>query len=179
MILDKYPRADLHELNLDWILKTVKHLQETVENLNVDEIIRELIEDGTIYDHFGGYFNRYYLTYQDMQNDTELQNNMVVLCLGYKNPMDGGIAYFGVSDNVGTRSLACQNGLYAHLAIEPKMEIVPFLALHSDDMGDAINDAQLAGVHQIFVRADLNCDIDTEINLSYDLEVSPETTFIR
>lgn len=177
MILDKYPRADLHELNLDWILKTVKHLQETVENLNVDEIIRELIEDGTIYDHFGSYFNRYYVTYNDMQNDAELQKGMIVLCFGYNNPLDGGFSYFGISDNTGTYSLPCQNGLYAHLAIEPKMEIVPFLALYNDDMGAAINNAQTAGVHTIFVRADLNCDIDTEINLSYDLEVSPETTF--
>lgn len=177
MILDKYPRTDLHELNLDWLLKTVKCLQNTVENLNVDEIIKELIDDGTIYDHFGDYFNRYYLTYQDMMDDTELQKDMIVLCFGYMNPMDGGLAYFGVSDNVGTHSLTCQNGLYAHLAINPKMEIVPFLPINNDDMGASINDAQNAGVHQIFVRADLHCDIDTEINLYYDLEVSPETTF--
>lgn len=176
MILDKYPRADLHELNLDWILKTVKHLQETVENLNVDEIIKQLIEDGTIYDHFGGYFNRYYLTYQDMQNDAELQNNMVVLCFGYNIPLDGGFSYFAISDNVGPHSLTCQNGLYAHLAINPEMEIVPFLALNSDDMGAAINDAQNAGVHKIFVREGLDCDIDTQIDLYVDLEVS-NTTF--
>lgn len=177
MIMEKYPFSTYHEMNLDWLISTVKKLDKYIENLNVDEIIKQLVEDGTIYDHFGGYFNRYYLTYQDMQNDTELQNGMIVLCFGYKNPLDGGFSYFAVFDNAGTYSLACQNGLYANLAIEPRMEIVPFLALNNDNMGAAINNAQSAGVHQIFVRADLNCDIDTQINLYYDLEVSPETTF--
>ena len=177
MILDKYPRTDLHELNLDWLLKTVKYLQNEVENLNVDEIIRQLIEDGTIYDHFGAYFSRYYLTYADMQADTELQENMIVFCFGYKNPIDGGMAYFSTGANPDAHALPCQNNLHAYLYPMPEMEVTPFLAFNNDDMGAAINDAQSYGVHKIFVRADYNCDIDTEINLSYDLEVSPETTF--
>lgn len=32
-IFDNYPRADLHEMNLDWILKTMKSLIKEIEDL--------------------------------------------------------------------------------------------------------------------------------------------------
>ena len=32
-IFDNYPRADLHEMNLDWLLKTMKGLIKEVEDL--------------------------------------------------------------------------------------------------------------------------------------------------
>lgn len=32
-IFDNYPRADLHEMNLDWLLKTMKSLIKEVEDL--------------------------------------------------------------------------------------------------------------------------------------------------
>lgn len=176
MFTHRWPYQDMHELNLDWLLGVVNEMKEKVDNLNVDEIIKELIDDGTIYDHFGAYFNRYYLTYQDMQNDTELQKDMIVLCFGYNDPGDGGLSYFGIFDNAGTYSLPCQNNLFANILIMPEMEIVPFLAFNNDDMGAAINDAQNAGVHKILVREGLDCDIDTQIDLYVDLEVS-NTTF--
>lgn len=32
-IFDNYPRADLHEMNLDWLLKTMKALVKEIEDL--------------------------------------------------------------------------------------------------------------------------------------------------
>lgn len=32
-IFDNYPRADLHEMNLDWLLKTMKALIKEIEDL--------------------------------------------------------------------------------------------------------------------------------------------------
>lgn len=36
-IWHKYPYTNLHDLNLDWILETVKALKEEIDNLNLDE----------------------------------------------------------------------------------------------------------------------------------------------
>lgn len=46
-IFDNYPRADLHEMNLDWLLKTMKALVKDVEDLKkngIGEIQNEVIE---------------------------------------------------------------------------------------------------------------------------------------
>lgn len=46
-IFDNYPRADLHEMNLDWLLKTMKALVKEVEDLKkngIGEIQNEVIE---------------------------------------------------------------------------------------------------------------------------------------
>lgn len=37
-IFDNYPRADLHEMNLDWLLKTMKALIKEVEDLKKNGI---------------------------------------------------------------------------------------------------------------------------------------------
>lgn len=37
-IFDNYPRADLHEMNLDWLLKTMKALVKEVEDLKKNGI---------------------------------------------------------------------------------------------------------------------------------------------
>lgn len=42
-----YPRADLHEMNLDWLLKTVKNLVKELEDLKkngIGEIQNEVTE---------------------------------------------------------------------------------------------------------------------------------------
>ena len=164
MILDKYPRADLHEMNLDWLLKTVKYLQNTVENLNVDEIIKELIEDGTIYDHFGLYFSRYYKSYADMMADDELQNDMFVFCFGAANPFDGGECYFHIIDSAGD-ALTCQNGLYAYPEHSRSMSIVPYVFI-TGEIGQAVNMAQAKGVTELIVPAGLDGEtVTTQIDL--------------
>lgn len=171
MILDKYPRTDLHELNLDWLLRTVQHLQNTVENLNVDEIIKELIEDGTIYDHFGLYFSRYYKNYADMMADEELQNDMFVFCFGAANPFDGGECYFHIIDTSGD-ALTCQNGLYAYPAHHDEMSVAPYYFI-TMELGAAINMMQTKGIKKIYVPSDLgSATITTEVNLTSDLEVA-------
>ena len=182
MILDKYPRADLHEMNLDWILKTVGILKETVENLNVDEIIRQLIEDGTIYDHFGHYFVRYYVNYNDMVNDTEIQNGMFVYCFGGVNAFDGGECYFHIIDTNGD-CLPCQNGLYAYPQHTRSMSVVPWIAI-AGGLAEGINMAQAKGVSEVHVPK--SCDneaITTDIyvnagnKLIVDKDVSLSMTF--
>lgn len=149
MILDKYPRTDLHELNLDWLLRTVQHLKNTVENLNVDEIIKQLIEDGTIYDHFGLYFSRYYKNYADMIADTELQNDMFVFCFGAANPFDGGECYFHVIDTPGY-CYTLNNGLYAYPEHSRSMSVVPYIGI-AGGLAEAINLAQVKGVSELHV----------------------------
>lgn len=171
MILDKYPRTDLHEMNLDWLLRTVMEMKEKVDNLDVDAIIKELIEDGTIYDHFGLYFSRYYKNYTDMVNDPELQNDMFVFCFGAANPFDGGECYFHVIDSAGD-ALTCQNGLYAYPAHHDEMTVVPYYFI-TMELGAAINMMQSKGIKKIYVPSGLEqATITTEVNLYSDLEVA-------
>lgn len=170
-ILDKYPRADLHEMNLDWLIRTVLEMKEKVDNLDVDEIIKELIEDGTIYDHFGLYFSRYYKNYADMMADEELQNDMFVFCFGAANPFDGGECYFHIIDSAGD-ALTCQNDLYAYPAHHDEMTVTPYYFI-TMELGAAINMMQSKGIQKIYIPSDLdNAIITTEVNLTSDLEVA-------
>lgn len=43
----KYPYTDFHELNLDWLLNTVKEVKQTVDEIykNVDKAVAKWIQD--------------------------------------------------------------------------------------------------------------------------------------
>lgn len=44
MFFHEYPYTDFHELNLDWLIKTVKELAKKVNSINIDEIRKEVEE---------------------------------------------------------------------------------------------------------------------------------------
>lgn len=173
MFTHRWPYQDMHELNLDWLLGIVNEMKEKVDNLNVDEIIRQLIDDGTIYDHFGAYFSRYYVNYQDMMDDTELQNNMFVFCFGAINPFDGGECYFHIIDTNGD-CLPCQNDLYAYPAHSDEMTVAPYYFI-TTELGAAINMMQNKGIKRIYIPSDMgSATITTQVDLYNDLEVSKD-----
>lgn len=43
MIWNEYPYTDFHDMNLDWIIKTVKDLKNIIDN-NLDDMIREQLD---------------------------------------------------------------------------------------------------------------------------------------
>lgn len=42
-IFNNYPYTDFHEMNLDWVIKTLKEIDTRIDELK-DEILREAIE---------------------------------------------------------------------------------------------------------------------------------------
>lgn len=173
MFTHRWPYQDMHELNLDWLLGVVNEMKEKVDNLNVDEIIKELIDDGTIYDHFGAYFSRYYVNYNDMVSDPEIQNGMFVYCFGAVNAFDGGECYFHIIDTTGD-CLPTVNGLYAYPAHSDYMSVIPYYAI-TNELGAAINMMQTKGIKNIYVPSSIASDtITTQVDLYNDLEVSKD-----
>lgn len=172
MFAHKWPYTDMHELNLDWLLATVGEMKEKVDNLDVDTIIRQLIEDGTIYDHFGAYFTRAYANYMDMIADTEIQNGMMIYCFGASSAFDSGACYFHVIDTNGD-CFTLDNGLYAYPEHKDTMNVTPYYVMTNGDLGLAINLMQSKGVERIYIPSDIeNATVTTQIDLYNDLEVS-------
>ena len=156
------PYTNLHELNLDWVIKVVKDYIAKVNTLEIDfkdlkeyvdnyfestdfaqlvnDKIDELVASGDFTTMFATYTTRIYDTLAEMVSDTLLVEGSHAQTLGFHTVNDNGGAKYLIKSSVPTGYYeTLDNGLYAELIIDNGVNIEVFGAY-----GDGVNDDSVA-----------------------------------
>ena len=143
------PYTNIHELNLDWVIKVVKEYLAKVDTLEIDfndlknyvdnyfestdfaqlvnDKIDELVDSGDFTTMFATYTTRIYDTVSQMVADTLLVDGSHAQTLGYYNANDnGGAKYLIMSTTPTGYYETLSNGLYAELIMEDEMNVEVF-----------------------------------------------------
>lgn len=118
-MFNQWPYTNLHELNLDWILKNIQQqtcaineqnekiaaLESSVSEVGIEQKIedslKELAADGTLTDILGSYTGsvKYYISAAEMKSDGNIVTHGVGMTAGYFTAGDGGSAFYIIVDS--------------------------------------------------------------------------------